>query len=361
MPTVTIRYALDPTGMNPDNLVAGEVHTLSTARNRAVAIKYGAFFTTNFVVRDHLTNNVLTKGTDYHFVELLQEATLKFGKEIYLGLVVVNEAVSGQIRLTYQVLGGLYQNPSESIKNAYENLEYHGPIEWVNVLHKPIEYPPSLHHHLMTDVQGYEALNVALERIRNAIVLSNVPAFDALIEWVKSRTLDPISPGELSNYSSSGFTKGITFERLLQAAREYSFNTITITPSKTAIDNNETISVNVRTTNIEDNVNLFWTIQHINTSDADFATTSGNITIIGHQAIFNIGTSVIAGSEPNESFKIVIRKNGILGPELAKSAAITIRGVDVPNDEFLYGKWLYHPEVSIDAESYYLVGAGSSF
>ena len=65
MTQLTIRYALDTTGVNPDNLVSGERHTLSDLRNRIIAPVNGAFFTDGFTIKDTVTGRTLVRGTDY--------------------------------------------------------------------------------------------------------------------------------------------------------------------------------------------------------------------------------------------------------------------------------------------------------
>ena len=139
-----IRYPLDPTGTNADNAVSGEVKSLSVAQIRAVAPTYSPFFTESLVIYDHGNNRLLTRGVDYQCVELLQEATLKFGKEIAQLILVINPAVTSQVRYSYQVLGGLYQNNVEGLKNMYETVMSDSrAVNWSDVINKPITYPPT--------------------------------------------------------------------------------------------------------------------------------------------------------------------------------------------------------------------------
>ena len=44
MPQPVIRYPLDPTGVNPNNLVIGELAVLQTRPVRAITPIYGPFF-----------------------------------------------------------------------------------------------------------------------------------------------------------------------------------------------------------------------------------------------------------------------------------------------------------------------------
>jgi ABC-type polysaccharide/polyol phosphate export permease len=61
------------------------------------------------------------------------------------------------------------------------------PVAWENVLGKPLLFPPTTHLHNLEDVYGFEPIVGALERVRNAIILSDVPAFEALVDWVNGQ------------------------------------------------------------------------------------------------------------------------------------------------------------------------------
>lgn len=364
MPSTSIRYTLDPTGVSSDNLVVGEIHTLNTARYRALAPTYGAFFTESLVVRDNLNNRVLEKGIDYQCTELLQEATLLYGKEISMIIIIINENVSSEVRVNYQVLGGLYQNPAESVKNAYENLNLDSPIDWLNVINKPTEYPPGNHNHLLSEVYGFEALTIQLERIRNAIVLSNQPALEAIVEWVKgyaatsSSVLDAVTAQEISDMA--GNDKAVTFNRLLQAMKELHFNTLFVNPSKTMINNGETINVGLVSTNLDDGTSLYWTVEHITTDNLDFNTLNGQVTMIGNEGSFNLSLAPvkdILDGEKEESFRIAIRKNSVTGPIMVVSKILKTVFVQpiLDIDDYLNTCCLYNPSTDINPDSYYII------
>lgn len=211
------RYALDPTGTNPDNAVQGEIKTLSAAQIRAAAPMYGPFYSESLQLWDNGNGRLLYRGTDYQVVELLQDATMKYGKEIAQMVLILNDGVSSQLRINYQVLGGLYQNDSSNLVEVYDAyMKDNRPVDWGNVLNRPVEYTPTLHRHLLEDVYGFEALVVALERIRNAIVLADVPAFEELITWVKTRgmTIDEFKEGRAKDKFITGEVLSYILKRL---------------------------------------------------------------------------------------------------------------------------------------------------
>lgn len=356
-----IRYPLDPTGENPDNLVSGEVKSLSVAQIRAAAPIYGPFFTESLIVYDHGTNRLLVRGVDYQCVEMLQEATLRFGKEIAQLVLIVNPTVTNQIRLSYQTLGGLYQNNTDGLIQMYETVMSDArPVDWINVLNKPTQYTPTLHRHLLEDVVGFEPVVVALERIRNAIVLSDVPAFEALIDWVKSRGL---TISDLDNGTGAG--KFVTYEALLEAMKTMNFNAITTDPVITQVSVGEQKQVSLSTTNMDNGSVIYWTIEHRGTTPGDFSTTSGLININNNRGLFNF--SIIANLERSQNkFDVAFRKGSPTGPIIGKLEGIKLlwsggNPNPGPNGEnsmmqLLTACCLHEPGIKVTAKSYHLLG-----
>lgn len=199
-----VRFDYDPTGVNPDNLVANEIHTLTDNFVRAFAPTYGPFFADSVVLFDNANERQLVRGTDYSITELNQDITLRLGKEVSSVILVLNAAVSNTVRLTYQVVGGLYQNQSDAIANMYSTLlQDNRPIQWSNILGKPLEFPPTMHLHNLEDVYGFEPMVNALERVRSAVILSDVPAFEALVDWVNGRLSSSPSTTDLTAISNA--------------------------------------------------------------------------------------------------------------------------------------------------------------
>jgi hypothetical protein len=359
MPLPLIRYQLDPTGTNSDNAIVGEVHTLSTRPIRAIAPIYGPFFTESVSVSDNITNRLLVRGPDYVVVELLQDATLKYGKEIAQLILILNASVSADVRINYQVLGGLFQNNAAGIVTMYETvMKDNRPVDWTNVLNQPFEYPPTLHQHLLEDVYGFEPVVVALERIRNAIVLTDVPAFEALIEWVKRRFKPTVSEYEIDQVQS--VDKVVTFERLLYALDKLNFNAITIDPTITKFREGNTATFNLSTTNLPDGTILYWSVEHITTSDSDFASLSGLININGNRGSLNLSIAREGDiEEPDQTFRILIHKNSTGGPVLAKTGILTIKKHGVADNMMVYMTTgcIYSPLIQRTPASLYVLGS----
>ncbi len=166
------RHRLDITGINANNLVIGELHTPAVRKIRSVATTYGPYFTDSLRVFDHVTNKALVRGIDYQCVDILSLPTAQYAKEICTIILLTNRLIS-IIRIDYQALGGEYERQYEAIKLLLENLLVDDrPIDWMNVI-KPDGFNPSLHLHAIGDVIGFEYVVVALEQLRNVIMLGD--------------------------------------------------------------------------------------------------------------------------------------------------------------------------------------------
>lgn len=355
------RYPVDPTGINPDNKVAGEIHTLQTTSIRAVATTYGPFFTESLVVRDNGNGSVLIKGTDYSVVELLQEATLRFGKEIAMLVLITNPAVSNSVSLDYQNLGGPYQNTAQGVVDMYNALVLDDrPVDWMNVNNKQVEYPPTLHRHFLEDVYGFEPVVVMLERIRNAMVLSDVPAFEALIDWVKSYVENSpvVSEADIETMTPSG--KLVSYERLLYALDKHNFNAVTVGTGIKSVGNGGVVDYTVSCSNVPENSVLYWTIEHFGTVPGDFPLQAGLINISSGQGSFNVfvnrASSVIL---PQLGFRVHLRRNGATGPILATTGLVNIRqnkSTKASSARILVGCCINEANIRPTPRSYFILG-----
>lgn len=362
MPLPILRYPLDKTGKSPNNLVAGEVRSLASNYARAVAPVYGAFYSDSLEVYDHSTGRLLVKGVDYRCVEMVSAAVELSQKDVMMIVLILDQSVSDQVRLNYQCVGGEYQSDGSAIAQLYNTVMMDNrPVDWSNVLNKQHEYTPGIHTHLLEDVFGFDAVVAAIERLRNAVVLSDVPAFETLIDWVNSRIdryerdygdvearlrdwirtefgdvaahmRSKDNPHEVSkeqlglkdvvNYpvmteedltdaidTGEIFKKYITHEDLMAILSRLNLGTtIALTAETTKISEGYQLDVGVDSTNVLDGVVFYWSA----------ATKSGTGSVVPANGVFDIQkdvgrfvTTVRGQSEIiNDSIVFTVRKNG---------------------------------------------------
>lgn len=182
---IVIRYDLDRTGKSPNNRVAPEPHELVNRQIRPIAPLYGPFFAEGLVVRDALTNQPLTRGTDYKLSELYVTATMDLGKEIYALILITNRTVSSKVEIEYQTVGGEYSYNSWAIVNLINKLNLDNrPVSWPNIIGKPDDYNPSPHAHDPGDKFGMEYEVQALNRIADAILLGDRASHDEILSYI---------------------------------------------------------------------------------------------------------------------------------------------------------------------------------
>ena len=183
------RYALDLTGTSTDNLVIGEIHNLTNRKIRSIATKYGPYYTESVKVYDHITNRLLNRNQDYNCLDIVGLPTAQSGKEICSILVITNPTVSAQVRLEYQVLGGGYERSYEAIKKLIDELtDDNRPIEWPNVLNRPVDFNPNMHLHRLGDVIGFEYVVSILEQLKNTIFLGDQLGHNDLLDYIDYNT-----------------------------------------------------------------------------------------------------------------------------------------------------------------------------
>lgn len=174
------RYNEDMTAHNPDNLIINESHIAEGTSNGVIVPTYTPYYSEGLVVRT--ATATLVRGRDYLVGELASEITARSGHESS-NTILILEPQTEPYEIDYQCVGGPYLNIIPVV-SAHDGIVYDGPINWHDILNKPDLYPPSAHPHVLDDVIGWGYLVEALERIRQAITMSNVPAYEKLIEWV---------------------------------------------------------------------------------------------------------------------------------------------------------------------------------
>jgi hypothetical protein len=212
MTPAVIRYPLDPTGVNPNNLIQGEIQNLTANRNvRAIAPNYGAFFTESLIVTDMATNQVLTPSTQYYAAELYELPTDRYGKQICAIILITDPTVSNQVSLQYQTLGGPYGTSATAIIQQIENLQLDTrPVAWGDILGRPSAFPPAFHLHDIGDVYGFEYLVHAVDRVRTAIETNQAGALDLFYSYI-DQIFAQFEGSFGSNISSAAIIAGLGF------------------------------------------------------------------------------------------------------------------------------------------------------
>lgn len=322
MSQITQRFALDETGVNPDNLVSGEVVQLSDRRYRCVVPRHAPFYVESLRVYDGVTQLPLSPA-QYSIPMISQEATLRMGKAVADSFIIEDETVASSVIVTYQALGGLYQNNIANVVAIFETfLNDNRAIDWVTgVYGKPNDYPPSEHPHSVADLFGFEALTFVLEQIRQAILLGNTPAYEMIFEALTRNTasLQEVTNGDVN-------TKLVPLNVLQLSNRLYNHNTFKLTPMVGSVKQDHVLPIEVEANWPQGEVDtIYWKIQHIDTTPLDFEINSGSLQLLRGKGSFNLQSMDIPGVTDNRRFQLVFYRGGLNKLELFRSFEMTLK------------------------------------
>lgn len=212
------RYGLDLTGSNPDNFVGDEKHVLSDRRNRAVVTKAGPFYADNVVMVDMADLRILIRGIDYVPIELNQIMSLRTGKDVFGALLVINRQVSKNIQVSYQCVGGEWEQTAQTLFDLLDKIPDDGlDFSWYEIDGKPKEWFPTPHFHPIGTPSGFEEICHKLDKIQNAISYTDLPAYKNLILYINS-IIDEIN--QKNKYKMDAFfgPQLIAFKRQINTA-----------------------------------------------------------------------------------------------------------------------------------------------
>jgi hypothetical protein len=126
------------------------------------------------------------------------------------------------------------------------------------------------------------------------------------------------------NVRGCGNLRGATNSVLTNPFTNYIFGNV---PS--SINEGSSGTFNLNTTNISNGTTLYWTINHVTTTGADFSATSGSFTINSNTGSFNITTIADSATEGGETFTVSIRTDSTSGTVVAISSSVTINDTSV--------------------------------
>lgn len=325
--TPILRLDLDVTGKSVNNLISNEPHTLSNRPTRSIATRLGPFFGESVIIRDGATE--LQRGRDFQIVELHQEATLLYAKEIASVILIINSTVSSSVTVTYQALGGHFSQSgtNESIANLYQTvIQDNRPVDWTNIFNKPTEFNPTIHRHLLDDVFGFEPIVDHLERIKRAITLGQTGVVLEIVNSLLSR----FTAKELPLVIPS--TRIVQYDALLYfLSRKKLLNNTYIDKLETDWKKGQSFTVEIDTSSYSDGTELYWELHNSETKIPVFSSIKGKVTSKGDKTYFSIYVPSelnvpidktyigLKESELDKEYKAVTYQLSILEPDVGTS------------------------------------------
>lgn len=165
------RYPLDLTGKHPDNKVVNERYIID-ARNPVFKLAAGAFYTDSVKIT-HL-GETLSPRVDFTFTRLVEDAVKLSNQDVASFITLKDRSLSGEILITYQAVGGEFQNIHNTIVDILENykLDKRG-VFYNDVVNLPSAFVPVRHLHSIYDIYG---LNPIADPLNELVKLARTRA-----------------------------------------------------------------------------------------------------------------------------------------------------------------------------------------
>ncbi len=168
-------YPFDPNGVLASNLISNEVHvvTAPTAPDSAnfIVPSFGPFFGNSLVV-EQVNGSVITalvQGVDYQLGAQWFEMRSSFSQSVYAAISFMNLSFSGNVRITYQTVGGPYTDVDQSLLlNLTQSLYKLRNINWSQIVGPLVQFPVEPHNHSVVDVVANDVV-LKLDEIAQAI------------------------------------------------------------------------------------------------------------------------------------------------------------------------------------------------
>lgn len=174
-------YELDTTGINSNNLIENESHSLTESNSspyRLIIPTYSPFYLDNFNLRyDNGLGNIisLVEDVDYSLCLPYVAATRSIGKLLYGGISINNNSINGTLLIDYQTLGGNWTGDPAYIITRLSELLYNPKITiWDVVTDIQDLFPPINHDQSADYIYGYQDLITAINNL--ADIIANSPS-----------------------------------------------------------------------------------------------------------------------------------------------------------------------------------------
>lgn len=192
MPAITPnRYPLDYTGQLDSNLIENEQVTLLPGAYRAFSPLYSPFFKKNIRIIDAASGLVL-QSSQYRCLCISSAASTiaGVGNEVFSIVVITDEAVSNNLAVDYQSVGGAYTTGYEAILGMINNLlsttqvSNNDPVDWSLLENLPSGFAENLHLHSLGSTAGWEFLAASLEKLRLAVLLGDQTSKSFVMSYI---------------------------------------------------------------------------------------------------------------------------------------------------------------------------------
>ena len=171
-------YPFDSTGSLPSNLITDELQTLSAINFRdyyCIVPDFAPFYSASLSIQYRVDSSspwlTMNEGVDYYCGFQFIGATRQTALPVYGSIVFNNIALTGEVKLLYQTVGGEWTLDQDTLTEMLVNLIYNPrTTSWEQVSGAPAHFPPSTHAWQLDDLVGMSEVVNELEAIEDAIL-----------------------------------------------------------------------------------------------------------------------------------------------------------------------------------------------
>lgn len=283
----------------------------------------GGFFTDPEKLKLKIASKDLTTD-DYIALSVVPNSYEKFQGEVGDVVLIKGFDEGDVVSIDYQVHETSEQvNPSLLVDLITEGFKDNRPVDFKkHLINVPKEFSPNFHTHFMNQTVGWGELIIGIERLINVLTLQNVPAFEALVDWVKATKLEVAGREDILSMKAK--EKVVDLAGLLLASQSMNFASVFASVERPLIKAGDSINLKVQTSGLEPLNGLYWKINHKETFPEMFTITEGRFDLndqVFRQSIVTKQMSEVSGSF---SFFISVHKGSLEGPVITKTETMTL-------------------------------------
>lgn len=196
-----IRYQLDETASNKNNIVENEYHYLEDRRFKCLTVLSGSFYVDDFLsIFKYEGGYKLKRNKDYVIADIDQKTSALLTGIIANVIIIINNKLGREFKVNYRAVGMhktkvtqrtvalLQAPPATEFSNSYLDLR-----------NKPVDFNPSFHYHGLDDIKKFEALLFYIEKIRFCLLYEMLSTIRYYLDSVEN-ILNSLIESSLSKY-----------------------------------------------------------------------------------------------------------------------------------------------------------------
>lgn len=177
---MSTQYDFDPTMSNVLNLVKGEQHVITSVNFRDyhyVIPNFAPFFAESLTLKMQYPNGTvrpMIEGKDYYLAFQFMDASATTDHPVYGAISFLDTDTEGVLTIDYHTVGGMWTLTPQKILEILANNERNPRItSWEQVVNPPERFPPINHPHDIVDFKTMSDVQVAVDRVRDAILANS--------------------------------------------------------------------------------------------------------------------------------------------------------------------------------------------